>query len=101
MSQRTAVITGATSDRGIGMAVAQRYANEALAVLILELDGEKSVKVAAEIGNQFAAPAFGHAIDVTSEESVAAAQHAVAAEVNSGALPPVGALANIAGITSP
>ena len=100
-TQRTAVITGATSDRGIGMAVARRYAREGWAVVILDLDGEKSAKVAAEIGNQFAIPAFGYAIDVTSEESVAAAQHAVAAEVNSGALPPVGALANIAGITSP
>ena len=100
-TKRTAVITGATSDRGIGRAVAQRYAREGWAVVILDLDGEKSAKVAAEIGNQFAVPAFGYAIDVTSEESVAAAQHAVAAEVNSGALPPVGALANIAGITSP
>jgi 2-hydroxycyclohexanecarboxyl-CoA dehydrogenase len=100
-TKRTAVITGATSDRGIGKAVAQRYAREGWAVVILDLDGEKSAKVAAEIGNQFAVPAFGYAIDVTSEESVAAAQRAVAAEVNSGALPPVGALANIAGITSP
>jgi len=100
-TKRTAVVTGATSDRGIGKAVAQRYAREGWAVVILDLDGEKSAKVAAEIGNQFAIPAFGYAIDVTSEESVAAAQHAVAAEVNSGALPPVGALANIAGITSP
>jgi NAD(P)-dependent dehydrogenase (short-subunit alcohol dehydrogenase family) len=100
-TKRTAVITGASSDRGIGKAVAQRYAREGWAVVILDLDGEKSAKVAAEIGNQFAIPASGYAIDVTSEESVAAAQHAVAAEVNSGALPPVGALANIAGITSP
>ena len=63
---RTAVVTGATSDRGIGMTVAQRYAREGWAVVILDLDGEKSAKVAADIGNQFAVPAFGHAIDVTS-----------------------------------
>ena len=100
-TKRTAVITGATSERGIGMAVAQRYAREGWAIVILDLDGEKSAKAAAEIGNQFAVPAFGHAVDVTSEDSVAAAHQAVAAEVNSGALPPVGALANIAGITSP
>ena len=60
-TQRTAVITGATSDRGIGMTVAQRYAREGWAVVILDLDGEKSAKVAADIGNQFAVPAFGHA----------------------------------------
>jgi 2-hydroxycyclohexanecarboxyl-CoA dehydrogenase len=100
-TQRTAVITGATSDRGIGMAVANRYAGEGWAVVVLDLDGEKSAKVAAEIGNRFAVPAFGHTVDVTSEESVAAAEAAVAAEVRSSALPPVGAVANIAGITSP
>ena len=83
------------------MTVAQRYAREGWAVVILDLDGEKSAKVAADIGNQFAVPAFGHAVDVTSEESVAAAHEAVAAEVAAGNLPPVGALANIAGITSP
>src|ERR1700709_978464 len=99
--QRTAVITGATSDRGIGMTLAELYAGEGWAVVVLDLDGEKSAKVAAEIGNQFAVPAFGQAIDVTSEDSVAAAHAAVAAEVDSGNLPPVGALANIAGITSP
>jgi len=98
---RTAVITGATSDRGIGMTVAQRYAREGWAVVILDLDGERSAKVAADIGNQFGVPAYGYAVNVTSEDSVGAAQQAVAAEVASGALPPVGALANIAGITSP
>lgn len=98
---KTAVITGATSERGIGMTVAQRYAREGWAVVVLDLDGEKSAKVAADIGNQYAVPAFGCAVDVTSEESVDAAQRAVAAEVASGNLPPVGALANIAGITSP
>ena len=98
---RTAVITGATSDRGIGMTTAQRYAREGWAVVILDLDGEKSAKVAADIGNQFAVPTFGYSIEVTSEESVAAAHAAVTAEVSAGNLPPIGALANIAGITSP
>src|SRR6478736_8807249 len=100
-TERTAVITGATSDRGIGMTVAQRYAREGWAVVILDLDAERSAKVAADIGNQFGVPAFGYAVDVTSEDSVAAAHEAVAAEVASGSLPPVGALGNIAGITSP
>ena len=98
---RTAVITGATSDRGIGMTVAQRYAREGWAVVILDLDGERSAKVAAEIGSQFSVPAFGHTVNVTSEDSVATAYQAVKAEVATGNLPPIGALANIAGITSP
>ncbi|HSN34802.1 MAG TPA: SDR family NAD(P)-dependent oxidoreductase [Arthrobacter sp.] len=99
--QRTAVLTGATSDRGIGLTTARRYANEGWAVVILDLDGEKSAKVAADIGNEFNVPAFGHQIDVANEESVNAAYQTVAAEVAAGNLPPVGALANIAGITSP
>jgi len=99
--QRTAVITGATSERGIGIDVARRYAREGWAVVVLDLDAEKSAKVAADIGNQFGVPADGFAVDVTSEDSVAAAHQAVAEEVAAGHLPPVGALANIAGITSP
>src|SRR6478672_6854439 len=47
--QRTAVITGATSDQGIGIEVARRYAREGWAVVVLDLDGEKSAKVAADI----------------------------------------------------
>ncbi len=101
MSELTAVITGAASERGIGAATARRYASEGWAVVILDLDGERSAKVAADIGNQYAVPAFGYTADVTSEESVLEAQRAVAAEVAAGNLPPVGALANIAGITSP
>jgi NAD(P)-dependent dehydrogenase (short-subunit alcohol dehydrogenase family) len=99
--QRTAVLTGATSERGIGITTARRYASLGWAVVILDLDGEKSAKVATEIGNEFDVPAFGHEIDVANEASVITAQAAVAAEVNQGNLPPVGALANIAGITSP
>ena len=99
--QRTAVLTGATSDRGIGITTARRYASQGWAVVILDLDGEKSAKVAAEIGNEFNIPAFGYEIDVANEDSVNAAQRAVKAEITAGTLPAVGALANIAGITSP
>lgn len=98
---RTAVITGATSDKGIGRATAERYAEDGWGVVILDLDGEKSEKVAAEIAASFNVPAFGHAIDVSDEDSVQKAYEATKSEVESGILPPVGAVANIAGITSP
>jgi 2-hydroxycyclohexanecarboxyl-CoA dehydrogenase len=98
---RTAVITGAASPKGIGMAVAERYARQGWAVVVLDLDGEKAAKVAAEIGSTHNAAAFGHAVDVADEASVEAAYGAVRQEVAAGNLPPVGALANIAGITSP
>ena len=39
--QRTAVITGATSERGIGIDVARRYAREGWAVVVLDLDAER------------------------------------------------------------
>ena len=71
--QRTAVLTGATSERGIGITTARRYASQGWGVVILDLDGEKSAKVAAEIGNEFNVPAFGYEVDVTSEDSVNAA----------------------------
>ncbi|EME50643.1 SDR family NAD(P)-dependent oxidoreductase [Rhodococcus ruber] len=100
-TQRTAVVTGATSERGIGLATVRRYAEDGWAVVVLDLDGEKSAKVAAEIGSEYSVPAFGHEIDVADESSVRRAHDAVAAEVAAGTLPPVGALANIAGITSP
>lgn len=99
--QRTAVVTGATTERGIGKATARRYAQDGWAVVILDLDAEASEKVAAEIAAEFGVPAFGHRVDVTDEASVTAAHDAVAAEVKEGRLPVVGALANIAGITSP
>ena len=86
--QRTAVITGATSDAGSVIATARRYAEEGWAIVVLDLDGEKSAKVAAEIGNEFGVPAFGHDIDVADENSVQRAHDAVAAEVADGNLPP-------------
>lgn len=98
---RTAVITGATSDKGIGRATAERYAEDGWGVVILDLDGEKSEKVAAEIAAAYNVAAFGHAIDVSDEDSVLKAYSATKSEVEAGNLPPVGAVANIAGITSP
>jgi 2-hydroxycyclohexanecarboxyl-CoA dehydrogenase len=96
--QRTAVITGATSEKGIGLTTARRFAREGWGIVILDLDGDKSAQVAQGLAEEFGVPAFGHAVDVADEASVTAAKEAVAA---AGSLPPVGAVVNIAGITSP
>lgn len=101
MTQRTAVVTGATSESGIGMAVAERYARQGWAIAVLDLDGAKAAEVATRIGSAHDVPAFGTTVDVTDEAAVARAQSSVAAEISEGRLPRVGALANIAGITSP
>lgn len=100
-TQRTAVITGATSEKGIGATTAHRFAREGWGVVVLDLDGERSAQVAAQISREHRVPACGHAVDVADEASVAAAHEAVAAAVAAGDLPPVGAVVNIAGITSP
>lgn len=99
--QRTAVITGAASETGIGMTTARRFARDGWAVVILDLDDDRSTKSALSIGEEFGVPAFGYAVDVADEESVTAAHESVAAEVAATGLPPVGAVVNIAGITSP
>ena len=89
---RTAVLSGAAAERGIGRATA---------VAVLDLDGPLAEKVAAEIAAEHGVAAYGGKIDVADEISVQAAHAALQAEVDAGRLPAVGALANIAGITSP
>ncbi|MBP3037533.1 SDR family oxidoreductase [Arthrobacter sp. zg-ZUI100] len=100
-AQQSAVITGAASPRGIGKATARRYAKDGWAVVVLDLNSEAAQVVASEIAAEFGVPAFGYPVDVTNEDSVLSAHRAVAAEITAGRLPSVGALANIAGITSP
>ncbi len=100
-STRTAVLTGAAAERGIGQATARAYANAGWAIAILDLDEDLAARVAADIAAEYGVPAYGGPVNVADEASVRAAQQAIAAQVADGALPPVGALANIAGITSP
>lgn len=95
--QRTAVITGAASPRGIGLATARRYARQGWAVAVLDLDADGAVTAAEGIAEEFGVPAQGFRVDVTSQESVQQA----AAAVGDSELPQVGALANIAGMASP
>lgn len=95
--QRTAVVTGAASPRGIGRATALRYAEEGWAVALLDLDGDGARSAADEIAASTGAPTRGVAVDVTSRDSV----HAAAEAVRASDLPAVGALATIAGMASP
>ena len=99
---RTAVLTGAAAERGIGQATARAYAKAGWAVAILDLDGEARDprrgrhRLGIRRRRRTADPSTW-----PTKSSVAAAQKAIATKVDGGALPPVGALANIAGITSP
>jgi 2-hydroxycyclohexanecarboxyl-CoA dehydrogenase len=94
---RTAVVTGAASPRGIGFAVAQRYAAEGWPVAILDIDAAGAEAAADKIASEFGVPVVGLGVDVTDEASVARSVEALAATD----LPPVGALAAIAGVASP
>ena len=93
---RTAVLTGAGSRRGIGRATADRLAAEGWAIAVLDIDGDEARATAAEIGEARGVPALGLGVDVSDQTAVDAA----IAEVEAG-LPPIVALANVAGIASP
>jgi 2-hydroxycyclohexanecarboxyl-CoA dehydrogenase len=99
--RRTAVVTGAASPQGIGLAVARRYARDGWDVVILDLDADLSAQVAAAVASEFGVSALGTRVDVADEASVGAALEFVTQAVGEERIAPVGALANIAGITSP
>ena len=94
---RTAVVTGAASPHGIGHATAQRYAEEGWAVVVLDMNGEGVTSAAETIAEDTGAQGAAYAVDVTNREQVFDTAKRIAASD----LPPVGALANVAGIPSP
>ena len=93
---RTAVVTGAGSRRGIGRATALALAAAGYHIAVLDLDKEAAEDTAREVGARHGVQALGLAADVTDTDAVDAAITAAEA-----ALPPIGALVNNAGITSP
>ncbi|MFC7456283.1 SDR family NAD(P)-dependent oxidoreductase [Brachybacterium sp. GCM10030267] len=94
---RTAVVTGAGSPRGLGRAAARRYAREGWAVVVADLDAEAAAGTAADISEEFGTPVLAHQVDVAAADSV----DALHAAVHAADLPPVGAVATIAGVASP
>jgi NAD(P)-dependent dehydrogenase (short-subunit alcohol dehydrogenase family) len=95
-TDRTAVVTGAASRRGIGRATAHALAAAGWNVAVLDLDEAAAKGTADEIAAAHRVQAFGLACDVTDETSVGAAVDTLVADA-----PPVGALINNAGVTSP
>jgi 2-hydroxycyclohexanecarboxyl-CoA dehydrogenase len=92
----TAVVTGAASRRGIGRATAHALAATGWNVAVLDLDEAAAKDTADGIAAAHGVRAVGLACDVTDETSVATAVDTLTADA-----PPVGALINNAGITSP
>lgn len=95
-AERTAVVTGAASRRGIGRATAERLARAGWAVAVLDVDADGAADVAAQLRERHGVAATGLAADIADERSVDAAITAVEA-----ALPPIAALVNVAGVSSP
>jgi NAD(P)-dependent dehydrogenase (short-subunit alcohol dehydrogenase family) len=96
VSDRTAIVTGAASQRGIGRATAHTLAGAGWNVAVLDLDEAGAKDAANDITQAYGVKAYGLACDVTDEASVESAL----AVLNASA-PPIGALVNNAGITSP
>ncbi|SDL64579.1 NAD(P)-dependent dehydrogenase, short-chain alcohol dehydrogenase family [Arthrobacter sp. ov407] len=95
-TERTVVLTGAASVRGIGRAAADRLASEGWSIAILDINAEDASAAAAEIGSSRAVKAIGVGADVSDAASVDRAITEI-----EGSLPPIVALANLAGISSP
>jgi NAD(P)-dependent dehydrogenase (short-subunit alcohol dehydrogenase family) len=96
VSDKTAIVTGAGSLRGIGRATAHALARAGWNVAVLDIDEASAKDAATEVGERHPVQAVGVACDITDETSVDNALTVVG-----GAAPPVGALVNNAGITSP
>jgi 2-hydroxycyclohexanecarboxyl-CoA dehydrogenase len=95
-AERTVVLTGAASARGIGRATADLMASEGWSIAILDINAEDAKAAAAEIGSNRAVKAIGVGADVSDAASVDRAISEI-----EDSLPPIVALANLAGISSP
>lgn len=93
---RTAVVTGAGSLRGIGGATARALAEGGWHVAVLDVDEYGAKQRADEVTRTRGVSALGVGCDVSDAEQVATALSTVESE-----LPPIGALVNNAGIVSP
>jgi Dehydrogenases with different specificities (related to short-chain alcohol dehydrogenases) len=95
-AERTAVITGAATERGIGRAVAHRLARQGWHLGLIDVDGRAVLDAARSLADRYGVRTLGVAADLTAES---AARDAVRA-IEEG-LPQIVALANVAGVTSP
>ncbi|MPY83084.1 MAG: SDR family oxidoreductase [Actinophytocola sp.] len=96
LSDKTAIVTGAGSARGIGRATAHALAAAGWHIAVLDVNEASAKDAADEIAGRRGVRSFGIGCDVTDETAVGAAL-----DVLGGSAPPVGALVNNAGVTSP
>ncbi|MCM3808431.1 SDR family NAD(P)-dependent oxidoreductase [Streptomyces malaysiensis] len=94
--ERTAIVTGAASPRGIGRATAARLAAEGWSVAVLDLDEAACRDVAARIADEHGVACLGIGADIRDRDAVRAAVDRV-----NGELPQLVGLVNNAGVSSP
>lgn len=95
-SARTAVLTGAASERGIGRATARRLARQGWSVAVVDINGAAAEDAASKIAAEFGGRTLGVAADVSDSASVEDGIRSV-----ENHLPPIVGLVNLAGISSP
>jgi len=95
-ADRTAVLTGAASERGIGRATADKLASLGWSIAIVDIDGDAAREAAVAIQAAHGTPTIGVAADVSDKESVDIAITQIEAS-----MPPIVGLVNLAGISSP
>ncbi|CDR02082.1 SDR family NAD(P)-dependent oxidoreductase [Streptomyces iranensis] len=94
--ERTAIVTGAASPRGIGRATASWLAAEGWSVAVLDLDDEACRDVAARLRAEHGVACLGIGVDIRDRDAVQTAVDRVRTS-----LPQLVGLVNNAGVSSP
>lgn len=95
-AQRTVILTGAASPRGIGRGTAFHLAELGWNVGIIDIDADAAARTAAEVADAHGVQAVGVGANVADRTEAVAAVDALEA-----ALPQIVALVNFAGVSSP
>ncbi|GAA3707887.1 SDR family NAD(P)-dependent oxidoreductase [Streptomyces tremellae] len=94
--ERTALVTGAASPRGIGRAIAARLAADGWSVAVLDLDESACREEAERLADEHGVPCAGLGADIRDRDAVHTAVRRIEAE-----LPQLVGLVNNAGVSSP
>jgi 2-hydroxycyclohexanecarboxyl-CoA dehydrogenase len=95
-AEKTVIVTGAASLRGIGRAVATRMAKAGWSVGVIDLDDAACKQLASELTRDYGVTAAGVGLNVADHAAVVRGIDELEAQ-----LPQIVALANIAGVSSP